>query len=340
MKPNRWMVESHFSIPSMRELLIIKPSSLGDIVHALQVAAAIKAQQPDRRISWIVRDIFAPFMRSADVVDQIYVFRRYGGVSAFLKLMAEVRQREFDVVMDMQGLLRSGLMTKWARARRKIGRTDAREGAGFFYDERVPMPTGAPPHALEVLLQFCLAVGAKPELGPPLRFRDFEGLNLGFAAEAGSEKPILIFPDSRRSDKKWDGFAQLSSMIVRETGRKVVWAGNAYLPCREAFPDGRFLNLTGNTSLASLASLVARADWVICNDSGPLHLAAALGVKTLGIFGPTDPRQFGPYPLRSARNFVIQAPVGDLRLLPAKDVFARFKRAMDVASSRPGRSIE
>lgn len=318
----------------MRELLIIKPSSLGDIVHALQVAATIKAQQPDWRISWIVRDIFAPFMRSAEVVDQIFVFRRHGGVRAFFGMMREVRQREFDVVMDMQGLLRSGLMTKWSRARRKVGRADAREGSALFYDERVPLPPGDGVHALEILLQFCRAVKAVPELRGTLRFRGFENLSLGFVDQPVGEKPILIFPDSRRPEKKWNGFAQLSSLIVRETGRKVIWAGNAYLPCREAFPDGTFLNLTGNTSLASLAALIARADWVISNDSGPMHLAAALGVKTLGIFGPTDPRLFGPYPLNSPTNFVIQAPVGDLKLLPAKDVFARFQRALVAAPRR------
>jgi ADP-heptose:LPS heptosyltransferase len=318
----------------MRELLIIKPSSLGDIVHALQVAASIKAQQPEWRISWIVRDIFAPLMRSAEVVDEIFVFRRHGGVAAFLQMMREVRKREFDVLMDMQGLLRSGLMTSWARAQRKVGRSDAREGAGFFYQERVPLPPGERVHALEVLLQFCRAVGAEPELQGRLRFRGFDNLNFGFGGPQDRDRPILIFPDSRRPEKKWHGFAQLSSLIVRETGRRVIWAGNAYLPCREAFPDGRFLNLTGNTSLASLAALISRADWVISNDSGPMHLAAALGVKTLGIFGPTDPQLYGPYPLHSPTNFVIQAPVGDLKLLTVKEVFARFQRALGSAARR------
>ena len=89
-------------------------------------------------------------------------------------------------------------------------------------------------------------------------------------------------------------------------------------------PVTLYLNLTGNTSLVSLPALIKRADWVITNDSGPMHLAAAQGVRTLGIFGPTDPRLFGPYPLEAPTNFVIQAPVGDLKLLPAKDAYARF----------------
>jgi ADP-heptose:LPS heptosyltransferase len=97
---------------------------------------------------------------------------------------------------------------------------------------------------------------------------------------------------------------------------------------RGSFPKEQFLNLTGNTSLVSLPALIKRADWVISNDSGPMHLAAALGVKVLGIFGPTDPRLFGPYPLGGPTNFVIQAPVGDLKMLTAKDVYARFQRIL------------
>lgn len=311
----------------MPELLVIKPSSLGDIVHALQVVAALKAQQPAWRVSWIVRDIFAPLVRASTVVDQVYVFQRHEGVRGFFQLMREVRQREFDVVMDMQGLLRTGLMTYRARAKRKIGRSDAREGAGLLYSEKVPLPSGGElSHALEILLQFCPAVQARPELQGPLKFREMERLNLDFMQPRHGLRPILMFPDSRREEKKWNGFAQLSSLLVREAGRKVVWAGNAYIPCKEVFPEGAFLNLTGNTSLTSLAAIVAKADWVVSNDSGPMHLAAALGVKTLGIFGPTDPRLFGPYPLNAPTNFVIQAPVGELRNLPAKEVYARFRR--------------
>jgi len=69
-----------------------------------------------------------------------------------------------------------------------------------------------------------------------------------------------------------------------------------------------------------------KADWVISNDSGPMHLAAAMGLKTIGLFGPTDPRQYGPYPLKSPTNYAIQAPVGDLNLLSAKEVFFLFNR--------------
>ncbi|HVU15630.1 MAG TPA: glycosyltransferase family 9 protein [Candidatus Didemnitutus sp.] len=319
----------------MPELLVIQPSSLGDIAHGLQVVAVLKAQQPDWRVSWIVRDIFAPLVRASTVVDQSFVFQRHEGARAFLRLMREVRRKQFDVVFDFQGLLRSGLMTKWSHATRKAGRTDAREGSGIFYDERAPLPAaGRQAHPLEILLQFCTLVGARPQVEGPLAFREMDRLNLDFMEPRRGVRPVLMFPDSRREDLKWGGYAAFSSMLVREMGRKVVWAGAAYLPCREAFPDGTFVNLTGNTSLTSLAAIMQRADWVIANDSGALHLAAALQVRTLGMFGPTDPVRHGPWPLNSPTNFVIQAPVGDLRLLSAKDAFARFQKIEQVTLSR------
>ena len=313
----------------MTELLIIKPSSLGDIVHALQVATSLKAQVPGLRISWVVREMFAPIVRASEAVDHVYVFQRAGGAKGFLQLTKEIRKTKFDYVFDMQGLLRTGLMTSRALATKKVGRSDAREWSGMFYDERVPLPPdGRKSHAIDVLLQFCPVLGAKPELQGTLKFREVDSLNLRFADARGGGKPIVMFPDSRRAEKCWGGYKQLTEMIVRDDkNRKVVWAGSTYVHDRGAYPPAQFFNLTGNTSLVSLPALIKRADWVISNDSGPMHLAAALGVKVVGIFGPTDPRLFGPYPLTAPSNVVITAPVGDLKLLSAKDVYARFQKA-------------
>ena len=313
----------------MTEILIIKPSSLGDIVHGLQVASSLKAQVDHLRISWVVRDIFAPIVRACQAVDQVYVFERNGGAKGFLKLTKELRKTSFDYVFDMQGLLRTGLMTMRTVATKKIGRSDAREWSGVVYDEQVPLPPeGKRSHALEILLQFCTVMGAMPELRGALKFRDVEGLNLRFADARGGGKPIVMFVDSRRAEKTWNGFKQLTELILREDRtRKVVWAGSNYVHDRGIFPPAQFFNVTGNTSLVSLPALVKRADWVIANDSGPMHLAAALGVRVVGIFGPTDPRLFGPYPLNAPSNVVVQAPVGDLKLLSAKEVYSRFQKA-------------
>jgi len=313
----------------MIQLLIIKPSSLADIVHGLQVATSLKAQVAELRIAWIVRDIYAPIVRACAAVDHVYVFERSGGTKGFLRLMREVRKTKFDFVFDFQGLLRTGLMTSRVRAEKKVGRTDAREWSGIFYDEKVPLPPdGRKSHALEILLQFCPVLGAQAELRGPLKFREVDTLNLKFTEGRGGSRPIVMFPDSRRADKRWGGFKQLTEFILKQDRtRKVIWAGQTTMPDRGSFLPAQFLNLTGNTSLMSLPALIKRADWVISNDSGPMHLAAALGVRTLGIFGPTDPRVSGPYPLTAPTNVVVQAPVGDMKLLTAREVFLRLQRA-------------
>lgn len=313
----------------MQQVLIIKPSSLADIVHGLQVATSIKAQVENVRISWIVRDIYAPIVRACSAVDHVFVFQRAGGAKGFLKLIREVRKTNFDYVFDFQGLLRTGLMTSRVKAKHKVGRSDAREMSGMFYDEKVPMPPdGRKSHALDILLQFCPVLGAKAELRGALKFRELDTLKLKFAEGRGGSRPIVMFPDSRRAEKRWTGFKLLTELILRsDRTRKVIWAGTGYVPDRGSFLPVQFLNLTGNTSLVSLPALLKRADWVISNDSGPMHLAAALGVRTLGIFGPTDPRVSGPYPLNAPTNVVVQAPVGDMKLLTAREVFLRLQQA-------------
>lgn len=313
----------------MTELLIIKPSSLGDIVHGLQVATSLKAQVKGLRISWVVREIFAPIVRACEAVDHTYVFERNAGAKGFIRLTKELRKTKFDYVFDMQGLLRTGLMASRTIAEHKVGRSDSRECSGVFYTQKVPLPPdGRKSHAIDILLQFCPVLGAEPQLEGTLKFREIDSLNLKFAQGRGGEKPIVMFVDSRRAEKCWGGFKQLTELILREDRRqKIIWAGSNYVHDRGAFPASQFLNLTGNTSLVSLPALIKRADWVIANDSGPMHLAAAFGVRVLGIFGPTDPRLFGPYPLRAPTNIVVQAPVGDLRMLSAKDVYSRFQRA-------------
>src|SRR5450432_91650 len=121
----------------MKSLLVVKPSSLGDIVHALQVVQTLARERPECRISWVVRERFAGLVQAAPFVREAIIFRRRDGWRAFFRLLR---------------LLRAGLMTAAARAPAKWGRPDAREGAGFFYNHRVAPPAGpGPHHALEIL---------------------------------------------------------------------------------------------------------------------------------------------------------------------------------------------
>ena len=306
-------------------ILIIKPSSLGDIVHGLLVAQMIKVGLPQSRIDWVCRDIFSPLVAACPVVDDVLLFERHGGPSGFLRLVRDLRRRRYSHVLDMQGLARSGLIALLARADKVLGRSDAREGAALTYNRRAPLPaSGRRAHAVAILSEFLPLLGLPRQVGPRLPFRMEKQKSdrlMPWAIPASPTEPILIFPESSRVEKNWSGFALLTDLLIDALpGTPVVWAGARHLTSHQlSIPaltsSSRFHNLTGKTTLAQLPPLLAKARLVVGNDSGPLHLAAALGVPTLALFGPTEPDLYRPYPGDDHQNRILRAPQGDFRLL-------------------------
>ena len=305
----------------MPDILIIEPSSFGDIIHGLQVATSIRSQLPEARISWVVAERFTGLVERCEAVDHVFVFHRRGGWREFYALLRGLRSTKFDVVIDMQGLARSGVMTLATRARRKMGRSDAREGARVFYTECTPLPGIAhSAHAVDVLLQFLPMLGLKGELCGDVAFRDSP---VPHGVSTGEDSPLILFPSSRRAEKNWQGFSDLTDRLLEAyPSRQVVWAGDAPAEGNNRRPAGRFLNLTGKTGLGEVIGLVGNALLVVANDSGPAHLAAACGVPVVVLFGPTDPRRFGPYPPDRSSNRVLSAPGGDLQRLTVDAVLS------------------
>ena len=306
----------------MTRILIIKPSSLGDIVHGLVVAQSLREQCADCSIAWVAAEMFAPLVEACPTVDHTIVFPRHGGPRAWLRFVRELRHEHYDCVLDFQGLARSGLMTLAARADRKIGRRDAREGARFAYHERVALPTDKKHHAIEFLLQFLPQLGLEARLGNPIRIIPEP---LAPPQEAlTSQHPIVLVPHSREPVKEWPGFAQLTQLLLAApTGPPVIWTSHkrcASPPPIASHP--RFHNLTGNTTLRQMIGLIQAAQLVVTNDSGPLHIAAALGIPLVACFGPTPPERFGPYPLDRPIHRILRAPDGDLSRLEVSTVHA------------------
>jgi heptosyltransferase-1 len=305
----------------MQSLLVIKPSSLGDIVHALQVVQTLARERPECRISWVVRERFAGLVQAAPFVHETIIFRRRDGWAAFLQLLRQLRRRRFDAVWDMQGLLRSGLMTAAAQAPTKWGRTDAREGAGLFYDRRIDLPEGeGPHHALDILQQFLRAEGVTPRLEYPLELKPGPAMPWqGFFAGDPRDR-MVMFTDSRGAEKQWPRFNELTALIFQSIpASRIAWcAGQATKP-EVPVPADRFLNLTG-CPMDQMIDLVRQPAIFIGNDSGPMHLSAALGNRVLAIFGPSSPQRFGPYPIMAPKHRMIQAPDGQLENLPAAAV--------------------
>lgn len=310
----------------MQSLLVIKPSSLGDIVHALQVVQTLAKERPECRISWVVRERFAGLVQAAPFVDETIIFRRRDGWRAFLRLLRQLRGRRFDAVWDMQGLLRSGLMSAAVRAPEKWGRPDAREGAFFFGNRRINRPAGAGPHhALDILQPFLETAGLTQRLDFPLQLKDvltppWRGFFAGDPC-----RTFVIFTDSRGAGKEWPRFNELTALIYRSIPQaRVAWcAGQPTSPAVEV-PADRFLNLTG-CPIDQMIALVRAPATFIGNDSGPMHLSAASGNRVLAIFGPTSPQRFGPYPLTDRKHCAVQAPGGRLADLDPTVVLAALE---------------
>lgn len=322
------------ALPDNTRLLVIKPSSLGDIVHGLQVLQEVARQRPGWRITWVVRDRFAGLVEAAPFVHETVVFRRKAGWRGVWDVMKTLHARSFDLVWDMQGLLRSGLMTAAAKAPEKWGRTDSREGAGLFYGRRMPLPAGeGPHHAIAVLQGFARTAGCSAEATGVLGLKPAPEFAWGDFFGADPTLNFVIFTDSRGPLKEWKGFADLTRLIwERIPGSRVAWcAGQPASPGGD-IPDGRFLNLTG-CPFDEMLALARRPSVFIGNDSGPMHLSAASGNRVLAIFGPTSPLRFGPWPIGAERTRSVVAPGGVLADLRAETVLEALQALRAVPSS-------
>ena len=300
------------------KVLVIKPSSLGDIVHGLQVMESFRTQRPDLEIHWVVRTEFARLVSACKTVDRTIPFERSTPVNGFLKVCHQIKQQQYDLVLDMQGLLRSAIWLFLAKGNYKWGRKDSREGAGVFYSKKPEIPLGYPDvHAIEILLRFSEAFGLKPVL---------KG-NLSFETKQCSAKIpkdfVLIFPDSRRKEKIWPHFPELIRRLLKK-GRIVVLAGNH---CTIEIPETAnlpFYNLIGKTEIFELPDLIEKSSVVVCNDSGPMHLSAAMGKSVFALFGPTDPVKYGPFPLSSPSNTILQSDGSNWNHLSVDKVLNKF----------------
>lgn len=270
-------------------LLIVKPGSFGDIIHALPCAAAIKAARPQTRLSWLVDERWQVLLEGNPHVDETIVFprQRFRGLRgkiASLPWALDLRRLKPDTVLDLQGLLRSALMARLSGARRIIGLTDAREGARFFFSETIPVSPGE--HAV---LRYLRALAP---LGIPAPSRPEFPLPPGTLPALGKTGApfVLLHPFARGAGKSLtDQQVFTLCQALHPLRVVVVGMGNAI-----SLPNPT-VNLLNRTSIPELIGLIRQANFVISVDSGPMHIAAALDIPLLSLHTWSDPRLVGPF---------------------------------------------
>jgi heptosyltransferase I len=298
---------------------LVKLSSLGDVVHALPVAATLRARVPQARITWIVERREAAVLAGHPALERIVTVdtRRWrrartpGELAAASRAILAVRRdlssTRFDVALDLQGLIKSGLLVRLTGAPLRVGfdRGWCRERLSALATNRRVMP---PAHARHVVDQYLSLLGALGIDGRALEFRlpsdsAAEARMDEFFASAGlkpRDRVVVLNPGAGRPDKRWpiESFRALAEALTAGDGSRVVvvWGPGEETDARAiADAAGSHVLLAPPTDLLALIALLRRAGVVVAADTGPLHLAAALGTPCVGLYGPTRAERNGPY---------------------------------------------
>lgn len=292
-----------------RRVLVIKPSALGDVVQTLPILPALRRIASQAEIHWVIGAELRELVEGHPRIEQALPFYRGGGLTRYLKLLEQLSTGRYDVVLDLQGLLRTAAMSIATAAPVRIGLETAREGASAAVHRLVPQ-TGpnVPAHARYRRLLTWLGESVTDD-SPQLPAQDAHGMCADRLLAGLSSPVIAIHPGAKWITKRWppERFGEVVHQLVATTSAAVVLIG---APSESALaedvmraagnvPPERLRNLSGRTRLLDLAALLAKVQLVISNDSGPMHLAAAMGTPVVGLFTCTSPVLSGPPPLLS-----------------------------------------
>jgi len=298
-------------------ILLIKLSAIGDVVQALPVLAALRRLYPRAFLGWVVGEAAAGLLVGHPLLDQVLVFPRRRLIELAVRpgrwpqLFVEgsrffdaLRAESYDVVIDLQGLLKSGVITGASRGRIKLGFAGGRELSSLFLTERLP-PYDPDEHAVSRYLRLAAHLGADvrgPEFPIAAGPRERAELSSLLGAAGVGDRPLAcINPGTAWESKRWTarGFAAVADHCRERWGMLPVVVGG---PADRrlagdiaAAARSQLLDFTGRTGLGALALLYRQAGVVVSVDTGPMHLAAAAGAKVVALFGPTAPWRTGPF---------------------------------------------
>ena len=277
------------------KILIVKLGALGDVVNTLPLAVNIK-KKINCEIHWLVAPLSRPLLDTHPWIDQVFVFDKKQTFKSFFSVIYELRKHTYDVVMDLQRILKSGIFACEVKSRRRIGfdKDRTKEFSWLFPFERLK-PALKKQHMLDHYLDFLAPLNIE-RLEVTWQIPRFHSIDLPIP-----EKYIVLNIGATKPANRWapENFAQLADIIHEKYkipclltgGREDKAAADLVL----ATARSPVSNLTGKTSLEMLTEILAHADYVISCDTGPMHLARALGSRVIALFGPSDPQRTGPY---------------------------------------------
>jgi lipopolysaccharide heptosyltransferase I len=326
---------------SPRRMLIVRPSALGDVCRTVPVLASLRRAYPDAVIDWVVRDTFTGAIAAHPGLTEAIPFPRArftrwwrpAVAGELRRWLRGLRERRYDLVLDCQGLGRSGLITWATRAPRRIGFRRAREMAWVAYNRRCDVPHGA--HTVEAMLALVEAAGVTPVRDTRLYVADDDRAwwtRRRGELDFGDARYAVLAPTARWGSKRWP-VERWRSLAVELSKRGfehlvVIGAPGETDQVRGLAPDGgpAIANLVGATSVGQSMAIVAGSALVVANDSAPLHMAVGLERPCAALFGPTNPAVVGPYGRPEAVVTGGTAPVN----YRARSLDDRFMRGIEV----------
>ncbi|HET6515434.1 MAG TPA: glycosyltransferase family 9 protein [Thermodesulfovibrionales bacterium] len=292
---------------AFKKILIIKPSSLGDIVHSLPVLAAVRRSSPAAEIHWVVARGFEGILEGHPFIKKLWILDKdawkkiskvKSSVRELRSLFDGLRAERFDAAVDLQGLFRSGFIARASNAPVRLGFSDAREGSTIFYTDAVEGGLYSDIHAVDRYLKIAAYLGcdiSRVRFPFPKPLKSLEEILP--SSEQASRDYVVMAPGARGATKRWPAkrFGELASQLPFKT---VVIGGKSDLHLAAELVSesrGKAISITGKTDMRDLVVVIRSARLMVCNDTGPMHIAAALGVRVFALFGSTNPLRTGPY---------------------------------------------
>lgn len=296
-------------------ILVTRLSAIGDVIHALPTAYALRQKYPKAQIDWLVEEKAYPLVKLNPYLDDVILLPRkdwremlsndvIGAVKSFFNFFKEMKKRNYDLNLDLHGLFKSALSGFLSKPGLRMGPADGRELSTLFYQAKIDIPTKTM-HKVERNLHLAAALGAKTDvvnyglkMTPVIKSR----VSRLFEAECidQNKKLVVINPFTTWESKNWflERYFKLANELIK-AGYYIIFTGarsdkeaiDSFIADEENF----YSNLAGKTDLEELTEIYNRAALYIGGDTGPTHLAAAVELPVISLMGPTDPETHGPY---------------------------------------------